>query len=101
MSLRSVPIFAVSEQTARVALAAFPQGSLCRRLYDHLGTIFEDQDFADLFPNPDKPEPKQAQTTENRYSYFTPTTCQASTPSDHGHSNSQLNKKYRWQLRAS
>jgi transposase len=50
MSLQPVCIYIVPEQTARVARAAFPKGSLCMRLYNQLGTIFQDQDFADLFP---------------------------------------------------
>jgi hypothetical protein len=50
MSLQPVSIYVVPEQTARVARAAFHQSNLCMRLYDQLGTIFQDQDFADLFP---------------------------------------------------
>ena len=48
MSLQPVSIYVVPEQTARVARAAFHQSNLCMRLYDQLGTIFQDQDFADL-----------------------------------------------------
>jgi transposase len=49
MSLRPVSAYAVPEQTSKVAHAAFPSGSLCMRIYDELGTIFQDQDFADLY----------------------------------------------------
>jgi len=55
MSLQSASIYTVPEQTSRVARAAFPQSSRCIRLYDQLGTIFEDQDFADLFPKSGQP----------------------------------------------
>jgi hypothetical protein len=47
MSLWPVSAYAVPEQTSKVARAAFPGGSLCMRIYDELGTIFQDQDFAD------------------------------------------------------
>jgi len=40
----------VPEQTARVAHAAFPKGHPSLTLRDHLGTIFQDEDFATLFP---------------------------------------------------
>jgi transposase len=49
MSLRPISAYAVPEQTAKAARAAFPGGSLCMRIYDDLGTIFQDQDFADLY----------------------------------------------------
>lgn len=55
MSLQPVSIYTVPEQTARVARAAFPRSSLYMRLYDQLGTIFEDQDFSDLFPKSGQP----------------------------------------------
>jgi len=55
MSLQPVSIYIVPEQTARVAHAAFTQSSLCMRLYDQLGTIFRDQDFADLFHESGQP----------------------------------------------
>jgi transposase len=38
-----------------VARAAFPKGTLCLRLYDALGTIFADHDFADLFAQRGQP----------------------------------------------
>jgi transposase len=55
MSLQPVSTYIVPEQTARVAHAAFAQSSLCMRLYDQLGTIFQDQDFADSFPESGQP----------------------------------------------
>src|SRR5436309_15999293 len=50
MSLRPQPIGSIPEQTARVAHAAFPKGHPYLTLRDHLGTIFQDEDFATLFP---------------------------------------------------
>ena len=50
MSLHPQPIGAVPEQTARVAHAAFPKGHPYLTFRDHLGTIFQDEDFAALFP---------------------------------------------------
>jgi transposase len=50
MSLRPQPIGSIPEQTARVAHAAFPKGHPSLTLRDHLGTIFQDEDFVALFP---------------------------------------------------
>lgn len=55
MSLRSTLTYVVPEQTARIAKAAFPKGTLCLQLYDHLGTIFQDQDVTELFPRRGQP----------------------------------------------
>lgn len=55
MSLPPTQTSVVPEQTARIAKAAFPQGTLCLQLYDDLGTILQDQDFADLFPRRGQP----------------------------------------------
>ncbi|XWT43399.1 IS1182 family transposase (plasmid) [Streptomyces noursei] len=45
----------VPEETARVARAAFPKGSLAMRIRDELGELFSDADFADLYPSRGKP----------------------------------------------
>jgi transposase len=50
MSLRPRPIGPVPEQTAQVPHAAFPKGHPYLTLRDHLGTIFQDEDFTTLFP---------------------------------------------------
>jgi transposase len=50
MSLRLQPMGSIPEQTARVAQAAFPKGHPYLMLRDQLGTIFQDEDFAALFP---------------------------------------------------
>ena len=50
MSLHPQVIYLVPEETARVARAAFPKGNIYVRMYDALGSIFADRQFADLFP---------------------------------------------------
>lgn len=55
MSLHPTINYVVPAQTARIAKAAFPKGTLCLQLYDRLGTIFQDQDFVDLFPRRGQP----------------------------------------------
>lgn len=55
MSLRSQTVPPVSEETARVARAAFPKGNLYMQLRDKIGVLFEDTDFAGLFPTRGQP----------------------------------------------
>jgi len=55
MSLRSDPIGPVPEETVRVAQAVFRKGNLCLRLRETLGTIYEDEIFADLFSSTGQP----------------------------------------------
>jgi transposase len=50
MSLHSAPIPPVPDETARVARAAFPRGNVLMHMRDALGTIYRDEQFADLFP---------------------------------------------------
>lgn len=50
MSLKSCDQYSVPDETARVARAIFPDGNLVMRMYDELGMLFHDADFADLFP---------------------------------------------------
>ena len=49
MSLRPQPIPAIPAETMGVARAALPQGTLATHLRDALGTLYTDEDFADLF----------------------------------------------------
>lgn len=49
MSLHPQAIYCVPEDTARVARAIFPDGNLVMRMYDELGMLFRDGDFADVF----------------------------------------------------
>src|SRR5262252_1237518 len=55
MSLKPEAIGPVPEETARVAHAVCPHGNLYLRLRDELGTLFQDDLFADLFPTRGQP----------------------------------------------
>ncbi len=55
MSMHPQPIAPVPEDTARVARAAFPKGNLYMKMRDELGTIYQDQQFAPLFPTRGQP----------------------------------------------
>jgi transposase len=55
MCLHPRPVDPVPEETARVARAAFPKGNTLMRMREELGTIFEDEDFARLFPRRGQP----------------------------------------------
>jgi transposase len=50
MSLNPRPLGPVPAATAQVARAAFPRGNVYLRLREELGTVFSDDDFADLYP---------------------------------------------------
>jgi len=50
MSLRPQAPPTVPEETRRVACAAFPKGTLCLRIADALGPVYQDSQFAALFP---------------------------------------------------
>jgi transposase len=47
--------FSIPEETVHVARAAYPKGNLYMKVRDTLGTIYQDQDFADLFPHNGRP----------------------------------------------
>src|SRR5512143_2319469 len=55
MSLRPTAIAPVPEDTARIARAAFPKGTLLMRVRDELGTIFHDEMFAAVYPSCGQP----------------------------------------------
>jgi transposase len=55
MSLKTLPIPPVPEETARVVRAIFPRGNVLMQLRDTLGTIYTDEAFADLFPTHGQP----------------------------------------------
>ena len=55
MCLRPLPVPPIPEETARVAQTAFPHGNPYLRLRDEFGTLFEDADFAALFPTRGQP----------------------------------------------
>ncbi len=50
MSLHSTPLPPVPAETARVARAAFLQGTTLMQMRDALGPISHDEQFADLVP---------------------------------------------------
>lgn len=55
MSLHPQSVPPVPEETERVAHAAFAKGNLYLRLRDELGTLYEDEDFSDLYPQRGQP----------------------------------------------
>jgi transposase len=55
MSLQPQLVYLVPAETARVARAAFPTGNLYMRMYDTLGIIFDDAQFAPLFSHTGQP----------------------------------------------
>ena len=55
MSLRPHIVAPVPEETARVARAAFPKGNPYLILRDALGTIFQNDDFSDLYSHEGQP----------------------------------------------
>src|SRR3954454_15331977 len=55
MSLKSLPIPPVPEETARVAHAVFARGNVIMQVRDTLGAIYSDEAFADLFPTHGQP----------------------------------------------
>ena len=55
MSLHPQPLEPVPEETARIAHAAFPTGNPYLTLRDELGTLFQDDDFVDLYAHEGQP----------------------------------------------
>jgi transposase len=55
MSLNPQPICPVPEETARIARAAYPKGNVYMQMRDALGSIYQDQIFAHLFPRCGQP----------------------------------------------
>ena len=55
MSLRANATYQVPEATAAVARAIFPDGNPAMRMYDELGMLVRDAEFADLFPPHGRP----------------------------------------------
>jgi transposase len=50
MSLKAQAVCPVPQETARVARAACPKGTIYMQMRDVLGRIYTDEQFADLFP---------------------------------------------------
>ena len=55
MSLRLQDPPVVPEETRRVAQAAFRKGTLCMRIADALGPVYQDSQFSSLFPRRGQP----------------------------------------------
>ena len=55
MSLHPQVVYLVPEETARVAHAAFPKGNVYMQMYDELGLIYQNHQFATLFPRRGQP----------------------------------------------
>ncbi len=55
MSMHPHPIPAIPEETARVARAILPQGNVYLQMRDELGTLYQDEDFRDVFPSRGQP----------------------------------------------
>jgi transposase len=55
MTLHPQREFAIPEETVRVAQAAYPKGNLYMKMRDALGTIYQDESFAHLFPQNGRP----------------------------------------------
>ena len=55
MSLKAEPIGPIPQETARLAKVVFPEGSTFIKMRDELGTLFQDELFATLFPKDGQP----------------------------------------------
>ncbi len=55
MSLGPQAISPVPQETARIARSAYPKGNVYMHMRDELGSIYEDESFADLFPQNGQP----------------------------------------------
>ncbi len=55
MSLKQQHEFSIPEQTQCVAQTAFPKGCACLRVADVLGCVYQDRQFATLFPRRGQP----------------------------------------------
>ena len=55
MSLHPGPIGEVPAETARVARAAFPKGTMVTQLRDEFSALYEDEDFRKLYPTRGQP----------------------------------------------
>jgi transposase len=55
MSLKVQAICPIPQETVRVARAAYPKGNVYLQMRDVLGSIYIDEDFADLFPKDGQP----------------------------------------------
>jgi hypothetical protein len=69
MSLQAPVVYCQPEETLRVARAAFPRGNSSMRIYDALGPIYRNPQFARLFPEDGQPALAPAQLAPVRVPY--------------------------------
>ncbi len=55
MSMHPHAIGSIPDETVRVAHAVFPRGNMYLTMRDQVGTLYEDQNFAALFPKRGRP----------------------------------------------
>jgi transposase len=55
MSLPVQPLDPIPDLTRRIAQTSFPKGTLAMHVRDELGSIYHDEEFADLFPKRGRP----------------------------------------------
>ncbi len=55
MSLKPRKISDIPEETKRIAEKSFPKGNIYMQMRDELGTLYEDVEFASLFPSRGQP----------------------------------------------
>jgi transposase len=55
MCLKPVPMDMIPEETARITRAAYPKGNIYVQLRDAFGTIYQDEQFAELYPRRGQP----------------------------------------------
>jgi transposase len=55
MTLHPQHEFSIPEETVRVARAAYPKGNIYMNMREALGTIYQDESFAHLFPQNGRP----------------------------------------------
>src|SRR5687768_2914999 len=61
MSLNAALAYIVPEATTALARQVFPNGTLYMTMYDELGPLYQNGDFADLFPRRGQPALAPAQ----------------------------------------
>ncbi len=63
MTLQPQNEFSIPEETVRIARAVYPKGNTFMKMRDALGTIYQDQSFAHLFPSTGRPVGNLATTS--------------------------------------
>ena len=55
MTLQQQNAFVIPQETTRVARAAYPRGNTIMKMRDALGSIYQEQSFAHVFPHHGRP----------------------------------------------